>query len=254
MAQWLKQFEKLRRPRARREIRPHQTRDCEIAQLFGQSLKRAVCSGKVSAVYELLNSVAEEFNYNPNQPEYFVTDHFLQECSSQLFEPATKHFKEKFFFVAGYKVGSAFVWNHLVEIQYAQQHAGGALVDMQSCDEALMGLRASGYFLVGHIHSHPGFGRDANMPSATDDTFVRNLASGGSAAVGAVFSRSRDESRAFVRFFADPGLGDFRIHLTGNAVEKLYGNNYAVTRPRHNLATAEFPLSGNDGFIIRRRL
>jgi hypothetical protein len=188
--------------------------------------------GDLQALSELARPIVHAIRYgehavdNCDSTTHVVSNRFLTEAYKRLFDDHTKsHFVERFYYVGGYNVigpeSRRVVWDHLIPVAFSEQSAVGVAVDIASGARALARLREMGLFLVGHIHSHPGVGREANHPSPTDKNFVRTLAKGRSIAVGAIFSQSTSSNQAFVRFFADPSIGQFEIDIPGNGVIRL---------------------------------
>lgn len=154
--------------------------------------------------------------------KHFISSRFLGEAYRRLIEPifSSGVFKEEFLFVAGYETADGVVWDYLAGVEYEEHSACGVLVDQQSCSSVLTRIRDSGQYLVGHLHSHPGHGPNANRRSEIDERFADRLARGQSIAIGGIFSRSKSDNCAYLRFFASSALR-YEVTIIGTNVERI---------------------------------
>jgi hypothetical protein len=117
-----------------------------------------------------------------------------------------------------------------VPVSFAYQHAAGVRAADTSNLAALEHLDRLGLGLLGHFHSHPGFGPEANHPSMTDLRFAERLARGSHIALGGIFTRERGQKDiGYVRFFADESK-PFVVDIRGKDehVRKVSDNVYRV--------------------------
>lgn len=212
-------------------------RDRKLAQRFAKLLIRSFESGDLHTLNDILRPVVHGLKFGvagvdeSEKRTYLVSARFLREAYRHLFDDLGGQFKERFFYVGGYRVRASnceYVWDHVVPVAFSEQSSVGVLVDIQSGAAALDTLRETGLFLVGHVHSHPGFGPSANIPSSTDAAFVKSLATGRSVALGAIFSRSKEPDKAFVRFYADPSIAPFHISIEGKGAEEIDENLFQL--------------------------
>lgn len=160
---------------------------------------------------------------HPRPPQrHFLTERLIVAAYHQLLRPVVRGhaFKEEFLFVSGFQVNDSLVWDQLAGVAYETHSASGVVVEKTSSRDVLTGIREAGQYLVGHLHTHPGFGADANYPSPIDDRFAHRLACGHSVALGGIISRGESPGCAYLRFFSSP-LVPFEVTLIGNNIERL---------------------------------
>lgn len=161
-------------------------------------------------------------------PVRFLIDSLLLMQSYRYVCPAQarRHangFQEAFHYATGVRVDErTYVITRIVPVRYSEQSAGGVRVADGSNIEALATLDRLGLPLLGHMHSHPGFGREANRPSSTDRSFQERLERGRHIAIGAIFSRD-----GFVRWFAGD-LDRFVVEVQGKNVRKVADNEFQL--------------------------
>ena len=209
--------------------------DQEAARELGLLVSESLQSGELDRIATVLREFVTAIRYGKDGSAgnvYVASTRFLQEAHWRLVEGMEGQFKESFFYVGGFCATRApnahYVWDHLIPVEFAEQSAVGVLADTTSSSAALQALYEMGLTLVGHVHSHPGFGPQANYPSATDTTLVRNLASGKSVALGAIFSRSHDDREAFVRFYGGEAISPFRFVVQGTGAKQRDDNLYRL--------------------------
>lgn len=228
------------------------------AREFGRQIVRAFESGELETINYLLRPVVTAMRYGAGTVDdsditfYFVSARFLSDAYHLLFDRVRSSFKENFFYIGGFPVPGAgkgrYVWDHPIQVDFSEQQAFGVCVDMASGAAALDHLREMGLSLVGHIHSHPGFGPEMSHPSETDARFVRTLAVGRSIALGAVFSRSaHDDNEAYVRFYAHRSLHPIQIVVEGTGARKLNENLFQIRVHPTPVAAQHHSHSTDDG-------
>lgn len=131
--------------------------------------------------------------------------------------------KECFHYCTGLHVSGRFVITDVVPVNFASRSLGHVRVDDGSSIRALEALDGWGLPLLAHVHSHPGCGAEATLPSPTDKRFLKTLAKGGHIAIGLIFARD-----GYFRVFADSSLS-FRLTLVGNHVEQIGPDVYRLS-------------------------
>ena len=106
----------------------------------------------------------------------------------------------------------AFAITQLVTFKLAEKSRVGATPDPTSQLAALTELDQRGERLLAVLHSHPGRGAGATMPSSVDRATQDGLEKMGYPTIGAIFSRD-----GFVRFFSVNRR--FRVAVSGAGVE-----------------------------------
>lgn len=171
----------------------------------------------------------------------FLLDCFRYVCKTDL-TPGGMPFKESFSYISGLKCDDrTYALTRLLPVKFARQSAVGVRVADSSNIIALSVLDEMGLGLVAHVHSHPGFGPEANHPSSVDHEFQSRLERGGHIAIGAIFSRD-----GHVRFFAGPSRR-FVIEVQGNHIQKV--SDHAFQLELSTVADGDIPvdLPGADG-------
>jgi hypothetical protein len=186
-----------------------------------------VQAGKASAA--LLTAVQALRDQLPDQrlgpqsqsgKQLFVVDAcFLGECFIYCCRQRRDgdEFKEEYLHVAGFALDpSTFVLTHCVPVAYAEQSAVRVRVDDRSNIEAMTRIDEAGLLFAAHLHSHPGYGPEANHPSGIDRAYQKSLENGKHVAIGGIFSADRSGG-GWLRFFAgDPQR--FQVRVFGNHV------------------------------------
>lgn len=149
-------------------------------------------------------------------PTYLVDAPFLEEAFHQL----TRDRNESLSYVTGPEgEDQLFVLSRLIPLQLAHRSLARARSDFGHQIKVLTQLEEEGLRLLGCLHSHPGHGPQATLPSPVDLKMQGHLEQGGFVAVGGIFSRD-----GHVRFFSNGR--QFRVLVTGKGIaqvgEKLF--------------------------------
>jgi proteasome lid subunit RPN8/RPN11 len=143
----------------------------------------------------------------------------LHECFNAL----TADDKEQFFFVTGPEVNGTFVLDQRYTLEHISRTEAGVVADPKSTHRVLAKLEAAGHLLLGHFHSHPGYGLESIGPSGTDLKFQAALERAGYPTVAAIFSRD-----GYIRFFRADNR-EFEIDIHGKGVEHVEPTIYRLT-------------------------
>jgi proteasome lid subunit RPN8/RPN11 len=152
-------------------------------------------------------------------PTFVVSSLFLHECFNAL----TADDKEQFFFVTGPEVNGTFVLDQRYTLEHISRTEAGVVADPKSTHRVLAKLEAAGHLLLGHFHSHPGYGLESTGPSGTDLKFQAALERAGYPTVAAIFSRD-----GYIRFFRADNR-EFEIDIHGKGVEHVESTIYRLT-------------------------
>ena len=151
-------------------------------------------------------------------PLYLVSAWFLH----RIFRVLSRKRHETIVYVTGPEGdGNLFVLSRLLPLKLAQRSIAHARADLKHQIAVLTELEEAGYRLFACLHSHPGTGPEATVPSPTDLRTQANFEQGGYAAIGGIFSRD-----GHVRFFSHNR--PFRVRVTGNAVTQVGDNLFRL--------------------------
>ena len=213
------------------DVRVTVTPSDEMLRLLGEKPPVEECEPAPAAAAKPAD-VAGDGNPQPVtvQPARFLMDSlmlarsFRHVCPRQMrTRGQVNGFKERFHYATGLKLDEhTYVVTDIVPVRYSKQSPGGVLVEDGSNISALANLDRIGLPLLAHFHSHPGFGRGANRPSAVDRAFQERLERGGHVAVGFIFSRD-----GFLRAFAGD-LDRFVVEVQGSNVKKVSDNEFKI--------------------------
>lgn len=176
---------------------------------------------QISQINDLLTSLdqieAEMRPKSSGSNRFAVSSLFLHEC----FREVTADENEQMYFVTGMEVEGVFVLDQRADFLKEKRTFGAVVADTRSTHRLLIKLEQFRHRLLGHIHSHPGFGPDSTRPSGTDHDFQKRLETAGHVAVAAIFSRD-----GFVRFFRLDN--NFEIEVFGNGVTQHARNIFRL--------------------------
>jgi hypothetical protein len=114
---------------------------------------------------------------------------------------------------------------HLIALDFAEQSAGGVLVAADSNARALEFLDQRGLPLLLHVHTHPGCGMNATIPSEVDLRFQSSLERGGHVCIGGIFDRPGQ----FIRFFASNPARQFAVVIQGSGITEVAPHVYRLS-------------------------
>jgi hypothetical protein len=149
---------------------------------------------------------------------FVVSSLFLHECFREL----TLDSKEQFVFISGCEADGIMVLDQRCGFEHVSRTAAGVEGEIRSTHRLLCKLEQCGHRLLSHMHSHPGRGIGATMPSPTDRAFQERLERGGYPTVAAVFSRD-----GYIRFFRLDH--EFELEIHGKGVEEVEPNVFHLT-------------------------
>jgi hypothetical protein len=152
-----------------------------------------------------------------SRPHFIITSLFLRECIPFLMQDEL----EVVSYVSGPKIYCGRILDQLVRFKMAQRELCRARGDIVSSTAALVRLGDRGFQLNGTIHSHPGTGEGASVPSSKDLTLHWLLEQGGYQAVGIIMTRD-----GYVRFYT--AYMPFTLKVIGKDIIKLGHNRYRL--------------------------
>ena len=141
------------------------------------------------------------------KPVYHLTPFFLRRCLAYL----TADDMEAMCYVSGVAEEGDYFLSDIVEFEMAERSTVGVHGSSESLAQAVLKLSASGQFILGWLHSHPGAGPGATHPSGTDISMQKRMEKVGYPAIGGIFTRD-----GYVRFFADQR--EFSVKISGKGV------------------------------------
>ena len=151
-------------------------------------------------------------------PLYLVSAWFLL----RIFRLLSRKRHETIVYVTGPEGdGNLFVLSRLLPLKLAQHSAAHARADLKHQITVLTQMEEAGYRLFACLHSHPGTGPAATVPSPTDLRTQANFEQGGYATIGGIFSRD-----GHVRFFSHNR--PFRVRVTGNGATQVGDNLFRL--------------------------
>src|SRR5258708_5910446 len=138
---------------------------------------------------------------------YLTSSLFLREA----YRDVVRDSAEEMHFVTGPETGGYRVLGQLVAFEKTAPTPGRVTGEPRSTHKALIALTRAGHRLLAWIHSHPGRGPDATLPSGTDLAHQARLERGGYPTIGVIASRD-----GYLRFFST-NL-PFTLHITGSDI------------------------------------
>lgn len=132
---------------------------------------------------------------------------------AQSFRVCTETEDEGMHFIAGVEYDGVAVGTHLIPFPYAHRSVAGASGDPRATHRIVIQTHEAQHRLLALLHSHPGSGPRANLPSSIDDRTQR-LWERGSRLVGGIWSRD-----GFLRWYSV--AVPFRVELVGSHMEKI---------------------------------
>jgi hypothetical protein len=177
-------------------------------------LSRSIRKTKPTGAKQLGKDQAQDTTIGFVVHTFFLWQSFRLVCKSGPLE--------FFHYCTGAAVDDCFVVTDIVPVCFASQTLGRVRVADESNIRALEALDGWGLPLLAHVHSHPGSGADATIPSETDRRFANRLAKGGHNAIGLIFARD-----GHFRVFADPSI-KFTLTIVGNHVQQIEQNLYRL--------------------------
>ena len=150
-------------------------------------------------------------------PLYVASTLLLQDAYTYL----TRDHAEDMTYVTGSEWADGRVLERMITFEKAHRSPVRVEGNPDSSHQALIGLSLNGHRLLAWLHSHPGHGETATLPSGIDIGHQERLERGAYPAIGAIFSRD-----GYVRFFSKDIR--FQIHVHGKGVRKINGRLYQL--------------------------